>query len=161
MKKSPQWVFRLALLRKQLLYQDDEIALRPLCFDGHLWELDGADSYTFQIICLQTMEPVGEIAVRVGECAAMYYLGHIGYHIDPPWRGHRWATHACRLIQPFLVLCGFRSLVITTDIDNYPSIRVCEALGCVLESTVPVPLWCRTDFELSDAKKRFVLLLDG
>lgn len=159
MKKHEKRTFRLGLLTRQPMYSDGEICLKPLHFDGFVPELDCADSYTFEICDANTGESAGEIAFRAGEGAAMYYLGHIGYHIDPPFRGKHWAYKACRLLIPFMQSFEFRSVVITTDTDNYPSIRVCERLGCKLESTVPVPAWCRAEFELSDAKNRYVLSL--
>ena len=51
---------------------------------------------------------------------------------------------------------GMRSFVITTDEDNLPSIRTCERLGCTLECTVDVPLWCRQEFSISARKRRYV-----
>ncbi len=49
-----------------------------------------------------------------------------------------------------------RSFVITTDEENHPSILTCERLGCMLESTVDVPLWCRQEFAISERKRRYV-----
>ena len=49
-----------------------------------------------------------------------------------------------------------RSFVITTDTDNQPSIKTCERLGCVLESTVSVPKWCQREFAISAIKRRYV-----
>ena len=51
---------------------------------------------------------------------------------------------------------GMRSFVITTDEDNPASSRTCEKLGCVLESTVDVPAWCRIEFDISARKRRYV-----
>ena len=45
---------------------------------------------------------------------------------------------------------------ITTDVDNHPSIKTCERLGCVLESTVDVPGWCRAEFSISHRKRRYI-----
>ena len=74
--------------------------------------------------------------LRVGEDESLFYLGHIGYHVDPPFRGHSAALHACRLCVPVFHELGMRTFVITTDEDNLPSILTCERLGCILESTV-------------------------
>ena len=101
-------------------------------------------------------ETAGEIALRVGEDASLFYLGHIGYHVDPPFRGHGAALRACRLCVPVFSELGMRTFVITTDEDNLPSIRTCEKLGCILESTVNVPLWCRQEFSISARKRRYV-----
>ena len=76
------------------------------------------------------------------------YLGHIGYHVDPPFRGHGAALRACRLCVSVLADLGMRTFVITTDEDNLPSILTCERLGCTLECSVDVPLWCRQEFSI-------------
>ena len=44
-------------------------------------------------------DEIGEISYRNGESRCVYYFGHIGYHIDPPYRGHHYALRACRLLQ--------------------------------------------------------------
>ena len=44
-------------------------------------------------------QEIGRISYRPGESAAIYYFGHIGYHIDPQWRGNHYAEKACRLIK--------------------------------------------------------------
>lgn len=69
-----------------------------------------------------------------------------------PSGGHAAALRACRLCVPLLSELGMRSFVITTDEDNLPSIRTCERLGCTLECTVDVPLWCRQEFSISCAQ---------
>ena len=43
--------------------------------------------------------------------------------------------------------------MITTDEDNLPSILTCERLGCTLECSVDVPLWCRQEFSISERKR--------
>ena len=76
---------------------------------------------------------------RLGESPCVYYFGHIGYHVDPPWRGHHYAARACALLEPLIAASGKSSIVITTDPDNMPSRHTCERIGCILESIVPVP----------------------
>jgi RimJ/RimL family protein N-acetyltransferase len=49
--------------------------------------------------------------------------------------------------------------VITTDDDNYPSIRTCEKLGCRLEGTVDVPVPIQKEFEISARKRRYIWFL--
>ena len=110
----------------------------------------------FDIIDIEKNKVSGEIALRLGEGEGLFYLGHIGYHVDPPYRGKNEALHACRLCVPIFLEMGYRSFVITTDEDNYPSIRTCEKLGCVLESTVDVPFWCREEYDISARKRRYV-----
>lgn len=142
--------------RGELLLQDDSFGLRPRAYHHRVSQIDGACSMIFDIIELSSGKTAGEIALRIGEGESLYYLGHIGYHIDPPYRGQHGALRACRMCVPVLEEMGMRSFVVTTDEDNWPSIRTCESLGCVLESTVDVPAWCRAEFQISSRKRRYI-----
>lgn len=62
----------------------------------------------------------------MGESPCVYYFGHIGYHVDPPWRGHHYAARACALLAPLIAVAGKSSVVITADPDNFASRRTCE-----------------------------------
>ena len=143
--------------RKRLpMYSDEIIALIPREYAHRIARLDNACSMVFDIIDLEAGKVSGEIALRIGEGEGLFYLGHIGYHIDPPYRGKNEALLACRLVIPVFQAMGMHSLVITTDDDNFASIRTCEKLGCVLESTVDVPGWCRAEYGISARKRRYV-----
>lgn len=98
----------------------------------------------------------GRISLRMGESPCVYYFGHIGYHVDPPWRGRRFAARACALLAPLIAAGGKASVVITADPDNLPSRRTCERLGCVLESIVQVPAAIRDRWEISPVKCRYI-----
>lgn len=139
------------------LFQNERIAIRPSAYYEASPTLDGADSFTFDILALPRRDVAGEISLRVGENAALYYLGHVGYHVDTPFRGRRYAAEACGLLWPFARALGMRSLVITTDVDNIPSIRTCESAGCLYECTTPVPARYQRRFDLPARKKRFVM----
>lgn len=145
--------------RRLPMFEDEVIALIPREYAHKVSRLDGACSMVFDVIDRAAGRIAGEIALRLGEGASLFYLGHIGYHIDPPYRGKHEALRACRLCLPVFVEMGMHSFVITTDEDNYPSIRTCEHLGCILESTVDVPEWCRTEYGISARKRRYVHLI--
>lgn len=156
MKTSIEREFLQCGRRHRPLYSDEEIALIPRQYDASLRQLGGAKSMIFDIVSHATGKTAGEIALRIGDSDSLYYLGHIGYHIDPPYRGGHWALRACRLCLPVFAALHVRSFVITTDTDNQPSIKTCERLGCTLESTVNVPRWCRDEFMISAVKRRYV-----
>lgn len=156
MKTAVERAFIKAGRRREALYADDCFALVPREYAHRVSQIDGACSMIFDIVDRDTGRTAGEIALRIGEGASLYYLGHIGYHMDPPFQGRHGALRACRMIVPLMREMGMRSFVITTDEDNYPSIRTCELLGCVLESTVDVPNWCRAEFCISHRKRRYI-----
>lgn len=142
--------------RRQPMVQDEQISLVPREYAHRVSRLDGACCMIFDIVDLASGHTAGEIALRLGEGEGLFYLGHIGYHIDPPYQGRHNALCACRLCLPIFEEMGFRSFVITTDEDNVPSIRTCERLGCILESTVNVPVWCIEEYNISHRKRRYV-----
>lgn len=162
MKTPIERAFIRAGRRGQTLLEDGEVFLRPREYTAHVAQLNGATSMIFDILVGRPQgQPAGEIALRAGEDAGLFYLGHIGYHVDPPFRGRHAALRACRLCVPVLAELGMRTFVITTDDDNLPSIRTCEMLGCLLESTVNVPLWARQEFSISARKRRYIYLPGG
>jgi len=82
----------------------------------------------------------GGISVRIGYSDPIeLYYGHIGYHVYPPARGHRYAERSCRLLLPLCRRHGLHTLWITCNPDNAPSRRTCERLGMHLAGVVPVP----------------------
>ena len=137
-------------------FTDGEIDLVPLRGWSADPDMKFGREYTYSITLHGSRREIGQINIRLGESPCVYYYGHIGYHIDPPWRGHHYAQKACRLAMPLLVLGGKTTAVITCDPDNLPSIRTCEALGCELERTVAVPEWIRNRWSISAQKRRYI-----
>lgn len=134
------------------LYLSDELVYDLTC--GY------TDGYTFSIVDKKTRQYAGYVSLRMGESPQLYYLGHIGYRVEEPFRGHRYAQQACELILPLLRRLGYQSLVITNNVDNWPSRKTCEALGCVLERIVPVPEFCREICMNAPYKCRYIWLID-
>lgn len=82
----------------------------------------------------------GSISLRIGHGVNLdRYLGHIGYHVLPPARGHHFAERACRLLLPLARAHGHKVLWITCNPENLASRRSLERLGAVYVDTVPVP----------------------
>jgi len=82
----------------------------------------------------------GTIGLRLGHDEnLLMYLGHIGYHVLPPVRGHHYAERACRLLLPLARAHGMKQLIITCNPDNTPSRRTCERLGARYIETVKLP----------------------
>lgn len=156
MRQEIERRFLQCAMQKKILLDDGEIALRPRKYNGRISYLDGCRSMIFDVVELEEGRTAGELALRVGDGPALFYLGHVGYHIDPPFRGKNYAYKACLLGLPIFGTLGQNTVIVTTDVDNYPSIRTCEKLGCRLESTVNVPEPQRTEFELSARKRRYL-----
>ena len=148
--------------RRRAAYSDGVIDLIPLNLFPPDEEMAFGVNYDFMIAPTGSRREAGRISVRLGESPCVYYFGHIGYHVDPPYRGQHFARRACSLLNPLMLRHGKTSVVITTDPDNWPSRRTCEGLGCELERTVDVPPEIYRRWEISRVKCRYIWrLTDG
>ena len=105
---------------------------------------------------------MGYVALRVGHTDFLHrYAGHIGYRVEMPYRGHRYAGRGVRLVLPLAKLHGLDPLWITCNPDNTPSRRTCQALGAEMVEIVAVPPGCEM-YRLGDRSKcRYRLDLGG
>lgn len=140
----------------EAMFTGDEIALVPCEYEGRNRQIGCECTFKFYLRHKTSGGIAGHISLRVGDSPEQFYLGHIGYHVRPLFRGHGYAADACRLLVPVLAAFGMRSVVITTDPTNIPSIRTCERLHCCLESTVAVPVEVREKVDISSVKRRYI-----
>ncbi len=97
----------------------------------------------YRLSILVDGEPVGRIDLRLGETDFMVrFGGQVGYDIDPPHRGHRYAARALRLLGSLARLHGFSVLWISCNPENLPSRRTCELAGAELVEIVELPSDC-------------------
>ena len=129
----------LRMFSRKPMFSDGEIDLVLSHEDVRDPECGILDGYTFYIYRSGTRHYLGYVSLRLGESPALYYLGHIGYRIEEEARGRGYACRACRLMEPMLRRLNLRSVSITANVENLPSRKTCEKLGCVLESIVAVP----------------------
>ena len=140
-------------------YTDGVIDLVPVHFTPPDPSMGFGREQIWRITLHGSRGEIGQISYRNGESRCIYYFGHIGYHIDPPFRGHHYARRACELLREEIVLSGKRSIVITCDPDNEPSRRTCTGLGCLWEGITEVPEDIRHKYEISSVKCRFIWLV--
>ena len=91
-------------------------------------------------------EKIGSINLRMGYGGGpynsnCYYGGQIGYGIDEKYRGNGYAVRACCLLLPVARAHNMTKLLITNDVSNTASRRVCEKLGLRLVREVRLPEW--------------------
>lgn len=85
-------------------------------------------------------EWVGGIDLRLGASQVIVReSGQVGYAVDPPHRGHRYAARALRLVLPLARAHGLDPLWITCDPENLASRRTCELAGGELVEVVDLP----------------------
>jgi predicted acetyltransferase len=90
-----------------------------------------------------TGEELGGINLRVGSGEHIErYAGHIGYHVQPEYRGHRFAARSIGLLVPLARRHGFDIVWITCDPDNAASKRTAELAGAKFVEIVDVPETC-------------------
>lgn len=83
---------------------------------------------------------VGGLSLRVGDTTDIErHIGHVGYNVYPPARGHHFAERATRLVLPLARQHRLRHLWITANPDNLASRRTIERLGAQLIDIIPLP----------------------
>jgi predicted acetyltransferase len=83
---------------------------------------------------------VGSISLRVSDAERIrLHAGHIGFSVEPPWRGRGLAGRAVRLLLPLAQAHGLDPLWLTCDPGNFASRRAIERLGAEYAGTVPLP----------------------
>ena len=85
-------------------------------------------AYYFNI-CLSDGTVIGYCDLRIGHNDKLYVGGNIGYGIDEPYRGHRYAAKACKLLFGLAKRHGLDYVIITCQPDNIASARTCEIAG--------------------------------
>lgn len=100
-------------------------------------------AYEFSMIAAETTRPVGRISLRLGaDDFLVNFAGQIGYGVEEPFRGRRYAARSCALLFPLARAHGFEELWITCNPDNVASRRTCEIAGGELIEIVELPVDC-------------------
>src|SRR5260221_2201010 len=97
------------------------------------------------------VEIAGGIGLRVAHTENITrYLGHVGYNVYPPARGHQYGRRAVQLLRTFARRLGINPLWITCNPENIASRRTCERAGGTLVEIVNLP----TDHPLYEKGER-------
>jgi tagatose 1,6-diphosphate aldolase len=97
--------------------------------------------YRFAVVNSHTGAVMGDIDLRVALTAKLKLMGgHIGYEVEEPYRGRRYATRSCRLLLPFARTLGIDPVLITCAPDNIASVKTIESLGARLIDTYEVEI---------------------
>ena len=79
----------------------------------------------------------GTISLRAGDDARLLrYAGHIGFSVEPAFRGRRLAGRAARLLLPLAASHDLRPLWLHCSPDNRASMAVMAWLGATYVETV-------------------------
>lgn len=97
-------------------------------------------TYRFDMCLRDVHGRVGSISLRIANTPHIVnYLGHIGYNVEPKFRGRRLAARSCRLLLPLAKQHALNPLWITCNPDNWASRRTCELAGAHFVEVVDVP----------------------
>jgi predicted acetyltransferase len=97
----------------------------------------------YRFFILVDDEQVGRIDLRLGATDFMVQFGgQVGYGIDPPHRGHRYAARALLLLKSVASIHAFDVLWISCNPENLASRRTCELAGAELVEIVDLPPDC-------------------
>ena len=152
----PEWEALHANVRQEIAYYNrlpcrfDGFADLPVLTDGVIElvcaerrpaipEKNYVPSYEFNIC--RNGEVVGHLGLRIGYTDGLYYGGQIGYGVSEGHRGNGYAGRACRLAAKAARLHGMEKLLITNNVTNTASRRVCEKLGARHVRTARLPEW--------------------
>jgi tagatose 1,6-diphosphate aldolase len=120
--------------------RDGDLELRLRHTSPGVPEGPWAPSYHFDMIHLPTNEKAGAIDLRVGNFPSLVlYGGHIGYSVDPAFRGRHYAARAVRLLLDLARRHEMPTVWITCNPDNLASRRTCELAGGKLLEIVDLP----------------------
>jgi tagatose 1,6-diphosphate aldolase len=121
----------------------------PLLVDGELElhlvertlaERDRARSPGYRFDLRVGGEKIGSASLRVGGGEYLeQFAGHIGYGVEHPYRGRRYAARACTLLFGLARRHGMTTLWITCNPENVASRRTAELVGGELVDIVELP----------------------
>lgn len=110
-------------------------------------------AYYFDI-CLLDGTKIGSCDLRIGHNDKTYIGGNIGYRIEEPFRGHRYAAKACALLFRQARKHQMDYLIITCDPSNAASSKTCQIAGGHYLETADIP----EDNEMYSEGKRQVMI---
>ena len=94
--------------------------------------------YCFDIALLDGTV-VGNCSLKIWHTQVIWFAGNIGYEVYEPYRGHRYASKACRLLFKLAIMHDLDYVIITCNVTNEASERSIQLAGGMFieESDVP------------------------
>lgn len=112
--------------------------------------------YIYAIIVDDTL--VGKVTLRCGSSEEHDIDGHVGYTIDPPYRGHHYAYQAMLLIKEIAKEKGYLELIITCNPDNIASKKTILKLNATYIETKKIPTSMKKYFDQEEIEKQIYVL---
>ena len=86
------------------------------------------------------------------------YDGHIGYSVEPQYRGHNYAYQAVIKLKKIAKRLGFEQLVITCSPDNIASKKTIKKLNAKYLETKTIPPEYQKDFRDDERVKEIYII---
>jgi predicted acetyltransferase len=96
-------------------------------------------AYKYEIRLHNDQVRIGRVDLRIGDNKNTYYGGNIGYEIEELYRGHHYASKACKLVKQVAQAHKMDKVIITCNPHNIPSRKTCENVGARLVEIVELP----------------------
>ncbi len=99
-----------------------------------------AATQVFDMIDMTHGRIAGAIHLRYADVPELvFHGGHIGYHVDQPFRGRHFSARAVRLILPLAWRSGMKTVWVTCDPTNAASKRNIELAGGTFVESREIP----------------------
>ena len=117
---------------------DDEIKLILRETKEAIPERKHVPAYCFDIALLDGTV-VGNCSLKIWHTRVIWFAGNIGYEVYEPFRGHRYAAKACRLLFKLAIMHDLDYVIITCNVNNAASERSIQLAGGMFISEENVP----------------------
>ena len=94
--------------------------------------------YCFDIALLDGTV-VGNCSLKIWHTPVIWFAGNIGYEVYEPYRGHRYASKACRLLFKLAIMHNLDYVIITCNVSNAASERSIQLAGGMFIEEADVP----------------------
>lgn len=118
---------------------DGEIDLILIDTNQAVPEKNYVPRYIFKITLHKDDEEIGKIDIRIGDNENTWFGGHLGYYIDPKFRGNSYASKACKILKKVAKKHEMPQLYISCNPDNQASRKTAEKSGFHYVKTVELP----------------------
>lgn len=114
-----------------------DIKLRYL---GNPYPSDEIKAHVFDILVPEMKRVVGRCEYRYETGRDLWYYGHVGYVVYPPYRGHGFAYKACKEMFAYLYKKeGLHEYIVTCNPDNIASKKTILRLNGEYLKTFDIP----------------------
>ena len=118
--------------------EEIDLILKEVC--EAVPEKKWVSALVYDIVLHDTQTIIGECSARIGDNENLFYSGHIGYVVNPEFRGKGYAGQSVKLLLNVFKENEMEKIYITNSPENISSRRVWEKLGAKFIGLFELPL---------------------